>query len=584
MDSTTSNAKRNTLRVLTGVAALAAHGRCLTAELPAPASLESLPKVTRPIFKPTKISKNGKLSAYCIDVHAHIFNASDIDVVGFIQKDVAHDIEPPLLRHFAEKMATLLGVLARVAPSAAAETKKLGDYLLRQAEMGVQGLSEFLQSETDQHRRMVAKELTAAMQKAGLDKEFLDLQRRHLEQMRLTFGQQLGSVESPSAFDEETVLNAIDPVRRFAEYQRQFGSLPQPKNSLDPKGVLEFVHHMLMYRWMNLRDYSRAYTEGDTAYGIDAVFTSFVNFDYWLDPAKRSSQFEQMQVHALLSKMSGGYMLPLIAYNPWTDIRDNNSSFELVKTAIFDYGYIGVKIYPPIGFVPYGNSHLQHTGKNQAYPPGAALDEKLLQLFSWCAANHVPVMAHSGESNGRDLEGDTFAGPDGWRQLLIKIGNSTDPPIVNFAHFGGGSTSSGHKANNWTVQFSGLMATKPGSHLYGDLAYWEELKWCDSKHPDCAVAKSRIQRALVANKNAARRIMFGTDWHMLSKEPTWQAYPREVTANLQGVLPSMDDFLYRNALECFGLGPQSAQRDRIVESLKKVPGGLPAWLENPSNT
>ncbi|MFM0356496.1 hypothetical protein PQR12_23630 [Paraburkholderia nemoris] len=585
MDSTASNAKRNTLRVLAGIAALAAQGRCLPTELCPSPSLESLPKVSRPIFKPSRISNNGKLSSYCIDVHAHIFNASDIDVVGFVAKDVAHDIESPALRRFVERLAKVAGTLARLAPPASSEIKRLGEYLLQQADLSVQSLNDFLLSETDQHRRMVAKELAVAMQQTGLDREFLKLQRMHVKQMRLTFGQLAARAEPPSTFNESTVLTAIDPPRRVAEYQRLYGNLQQPQISHDPGGPLEFIGHMLAYRWMNLRDYAKFYTEADSAYGIDAVFVSFVNFDYWLNPVKRSSQFEQMQLHALLSQMSGGYMLPLVAYNPWTDIEEDNSSFNMVRTAICDYGFIGVKIYPPMGFYPFGNATLPNKSNesNQTRPDGALLDKKLLQMFTWCAANHVPVMAHSGESMGRDLESDEFGGPLGWRELLTKLANAADPPVANLAHFGGGSKSGGHQPNDWTIEFATFMKGEGGKHLYGDLAYWDELRWCDSRHPDCKTAKSRIGDALAKNKGTAKRLMFGTDWHMLSREPDWPSYPRQVTANLRGALPSMDDFLYRNALECFGLGPRGAQYDRIVGSLKKVPGGLPAWLVNSSN-
>lgn len=541
---------------------------------------ESLPSLDsiRPIFKPVRIGNNGKPTRYCIDVHAHIFNASDIDAVGFIRKDVAHSIEDDLLRHFVEGLAEVVNKLSGLAFTAKQEIAKLREYLEKAWEDSkVDAVKDLLRDDAAAHRREVAEQVASLMRTIGLDKDFIRLQQAHADQMRKLLGQTSGPLEGPTTFEEEVSI-AIDPARRLEQYRRKYGTDVAPSKSLDPGGYVEFIGHMLAYRWMNLMDYMHFYTEANDAFGIDALFASFVNFDYWLAPA-RSPQVEQMKLHALLSQMSGGYMLPIVAYNPWTDIEESDSSFKLVQAAITNYGFIGVKIYPPMGFYPYGNGSLPYPSSDK-HPNLKELDRVMLRLAIWCAENNVPIMAHSGESNGRDQGGDEFGGPKGWHALLKQVAASAPSAKVvgNVAHFGGGSDAPRHPKNDWPAEFAKLMNGPPENRVFGDLAYWEQLRWCDSAHPQCAVAKSRLLAALDANRLAANRIMFGTDWDMLSQEASWARYPLQVTKNLKGVVPSMERFLYLNALECFGLGPGGAQRDRALRRLVRLPGGVPSWL------
>src|SRR5262249_42628637 len=134
----------------------------------------------------------------------------------------------------------------------------------------------------------------------------------------------------------DTVSTAIDPRKRQARRRQIYGDKPSAANANDPGGYLEFIGHMLSYRFMNIRDYQEFYTEADGVPGIDAVFNALVDFDYWLDCPTESSREDQVKVQSFLSLLSGGYMLPLVSYNPWTDIERKDASLNLVKMAIKD--------------------------------------------------------------------------------------------------------------------------------------------------------------------------------------------------------------------------------------------------------
>src|SRR5207245_2705224 len=102
--------------------------------------------------------------------------------------------------------------------------------------------------------------------------------------------------------------------------------------------------------------YYTAFSTHDEAIGVNRVLGALVDFDRWLDCPPRSAHEDQMRLHARMSQLSGSYMLPLIGYNPWTDIVENGRSLSLVREAVTRHGFVGVKIYPANGFRPWGNT------------------------------------------------------------------------------------------------------------------------------------------------------------------------------------------------------------------------------------
>jgi predicted TIM-barrel fold metal-dependent hydrolase len=91
--------------------------------------------------------------------------------------------------------------------------------------------------------------------------------------------------------------------------------------------------------------------------------------------------------------------------------------------------------------------------------------------------------------------------------------------------------------------------------LFGDLAYWDRLM-CDS--PDaCGSARARLKDVLRTPAGEAEavgdRVMFATDWLMLSQVSNWRMYPQRVREGLEAVAESADvaKILGGNAQKCF---------------------------------
>ena len=272
-------------------------------------------------------------------------------------------------------------------------------------------------------------------------------------------------------------------------------------------------------------------------------------------------------------------MLPLVGYNPWTDIERHDASFELVKTAVNDYGFVGVKIYPPIGFFPYGNSTLPMSSSKPRPSDLKELDRKLETLFIWCADQGVPVMAHTGESMGRDDASDEYSNPVGWGLLLDRF-DGRIAPRINAGHFGGDIPKPGGAGNEWPTAFAKLAKRPSGGGFYGDFGYWDTLMECTPMKDGCDTALKRVRSALNENPEMANRIMYGSDWLMFSKVPYWGLYPERLYKAVQDILPA-EPLFHQNVINCFGLGKGGRQRDRILSRFQATPAGPPDWLQEP---
>jgi predicted TIM-barrel fold metal-dependent hydrolase len=246
-------------------------------------------------------------------------------------------------------------------------------------------------------------------------------------------------------------------------------------------------------------------------------------------------------------------MLPIMSYNPWTDIAENNRALELLREAHCQK-FVGAKIYPPNGYLPYGNA----AGSTlPGRPTGAQLDKVLEVFWLECQAMNFTVMSHSGPSMGGDDAQDVLSAPDQWRKLL-RAGFWPDArgPKLNLGHFGGSRDHKrSHDGMDWPRQFATLMTEPRGENAYADLGYWEDLQ-CTREDGDCKKARQRLKDALAVTVNgvapAADRVMFGSDWLMLSKEKNWSAYSRQLFKNIQGIAPTTVSRIFEtNAKKCF---------------------------------
>jgi len=384
--------------------------------------------------------------------------------------------------------------------------------------------------------------------------------------MKASAGPEAAAVRTgPLSADEiEAVVDAAE--QPSAPGTEAAAPVARDDNAAAADGVLGFLKYMLSPRWVNVKTYMQAFTRGPGAFGIDHVLGALVDFDYWLDCPPQSAHDDQVTLHQRLfelyrtsSPKGAPYLFPVVAYNPWTDIEQGGAGLKRVVDAFTNRHFVAVKIYPPTGFRPAGNASIPVGELKKRHPDTKLLDATLAKFFETCAAMKIPVLAHAAPSNGRDAFHDDYSGPQHWETLLKSYASSTRVQIVDFGHFGGGR-------RNWTQEFAALIGRTPAMALYGDLGYWEELM-CASGPDDCASARRQLERAMAVpiqgtSDTVLDRVMFGTDWLMLSQVRRWPDYPRllhESVAQIPGMnAEGLAKVFGGNALTCFALPVQSS--------------------------
>jgi predicted TIM-barrel fold metal-dependent hydrolase len=486
-----------------------------------------------------------------VDVHAHFFNASDVPVRGFVAESIGHRA-PAAAQVLLRALSPIADALADQAPTAAEELETLRGML--EAAAGPMAASAdpspIVNKVMDDEAKKAARRVTDATRNSEFQRRYREMKQRP----------GAASSRSPSeTISPDEVLQVVDESRKpaapgaaGAPPRAAAASADEQSDAAD--GILGFLFYMLSNRSSNLDAYMDTYARGNAAFGIDKVLGSLVDFDYWLDCPPMSAHDDQVELHALISKMSGGFMKPVVAYNPWTDINQNGAGLARVVRAVKNLGFVAVKIYPPTGFRPAGNATTA-TQTTKRRPDLKKLDERLQAFFDTCAAERIPIIAHANRTNGRDIAHDEFSRPDDWRAMLARYASAARTPVIDVGHFGGASGDP-----SWTEGFAKLMADSPKISLYGDLGYWDELMCPGEPDAICRAARRRLGDVLATPINpadgvtVADRVMFGTDWLMLSQVKRWADYPASLFDSVKDIAPNAVDKIFGgNAATCFGV-------------------------------
>lgn len=270
---------------------------------------------------------------------------------------------------------------------------------------------------------------------------------------------------------------------------------------------------------------------------------------------------------------------------PWKsatlELEGVTRSLDLVRHAIELGGFSGVKLYPPSGFRPIGNT--MRFGERL----GTGLDTALRALYRYCEDLGVPILTHASCSNGFERGWNELAAPAGWAEVL------KDYPRLRlcFGHFGHlqGAKESDRvpPPPSWPMQYLSLMDAY--DHVYADVG-------CSRYTFDDQVYGPRFDRFLreilspidgadATQQKRRRRLMFGSDYWMNTLAPGHEAAYDRFSTGIESHFgrATLDHFRGGNALRWLGftdgsdrVDPGSASRERLVSFYTGQ--DLPPWL------
>ncbi len=519
---------------------------------------------------PDPIGTEGK--HLLVDMHCHVFNASDLPAARFLRQVVIRDFpqqsamrtfeirDPDVLDRFIELILMLLG--ADKAPTAREEIA-------------------FLRGEgRAPKRREVAAAREAAIADTARFLVALDQRQRKISTSSL----QTPREKSRQAGDEKFLafmMGSRTEISR-SDTQMSYGDATVvSREAFTSRGVISRY-----LNWFSLfRLYRHVLVEkliADTSrQGFTPIMLSpaLVDFDEWLYEDVTTPLLQQAEVMSEISvhrakQRDGPVLHGYIGFDPLRQVVFDNhkgsaSSLETVERALNDFGFAGVKLYPPMGFQPSRNTkpYPKRSTDLLGFDPSKQMDQALRRLYWLCTDRDAPILAHGYSSNE---SGDGYAkrgDPYFWAPVFEEF-----PKLrVCLAHFGRFDAPSEGRdrlpllQRSWEWALGECIKKYPEQRIYADISYFSEVLDASPKLRKSLASSFKLWTSEF--DPGVDRLLFGTDWLMLGQEKGYEHYVGDIRDFLQGdcgfSAEICDKIFWRNALHFLPLQQRSVGRNRL---------------------
>jgi predicted TIM-barrel fold metal-dependent hydrolase len=347
----------------------------------------------------------------------------------------------------------------------------------------------------------------------------------------------------------------------------------------------------------------------DTFREIDLFVPLMIDYQYWFRalPEKRITDIKD-QIAYVRDKIIvpfKGRIHPFVAFDPAREIAfrkelkrpdrsvEQHSSLQLVKDAIQEMGFIGVKLYNSLGYKPWNNAEVDRDRRRiwvhrlngyLKHMTGDDYDQVLGELYEYCIAHGVPITTHCG-IHGIEAYNDAswvFGKAAFWREVLDQ--SAYRNLRLNLGHFGWYFTTGYDGLDDkgrpsWVQDICQMLPDYP--HLYADVSHHRVLDYPDRRRFKDEYAKMR-QAAGTNWPQIKKKILFGIDWHVIKRvrgHPGFQdAYSQVVTEGAQYSPADLEDFLGGNAMRFLGLQPGDQNHQRLAAFYLKHDITPPPWF------
>jgi predicted TIM-barrel fold metal-dependent hydrolase len=258
-----------------------------------------------------------------------------------------------------------------------------------------------------------------------------------------------------------------------------------------------------------------------------------------------------------------GKLHPFAPFDPRSSIKDANY-LNTIKTSILCNGFIGIKLYPPMGFKPEGNDNQK-------------IDSEMEKLFTWCNEECVPITIHCSPTGARaDKKFIDYSKPDSvWDKIVNQYKNIN----FNFAHYGGVYHNVEDSGNKWFEGINTLIFKY--NNVYTDFSGYSQLEDHNARNTIFHMINNAICNN---NSDILDRLMYGSDWHMslTSKhscafKDMYNWFKQAFTDYTNGTI---NNFFGNNAMNFLGLCKGGKNRARLETFYLNNSIKYPEWFKD----
>ena len=545
-----------------------------------------------------------------IDAHCHVFNAADLPIEGFARKVMVP--RSAQTSDLVARFADYPGALEALVHAIAVQVKRAAPDMQTE----IDTIDEF---ERDPRRKP-----TSAWRQ--------DRDRQHLRSaFRLIWFSWDVFSDRPLSLTEGIALEvALEQIRLFLYQQihEEFGKPDLTAEDREALGGLtpfqvdaiadelysrddllgRYIRWALLYtrhRYELAEELDHLHGKVGQKSRIVLMTPAIVDFSKWLEDEDQLSIEEQVDVMARIAcRRDGPRVHGFVGFDPLRQALyghhqrkpSDKDPMALVRRAIevarildgtltkTTGGFVGVKLYPPMGFRAIDNKHLSDDRFNEpAYlrspdmglgsEIGRKLDAALSKLYTWCSANNVPIMAHTSHSFGPNSDYEDRADPVFWANVLKQ---DAFPRLrINLAHFGHFNKAVQYarpesyvdKCWEWTI--GKIIASSTEAYVYADISSLGEILKTGPSRKLVGCMKAFKEHF----PNSDERLLYGTDWSMIAQEDRFpkllssKPFPDVMTFFLKAVgynNTQIEGIMFRNAVRFLGLS--KGEREEFGEN------------------
>jgi predicted TIM-barrel fold metal-dependent hydrolase len=229
---------------------------------------------------------------------------------------------------------------------------------------------------------------------------------------------------------------------------------------------------------------------------------------------------EQIDRMRRLVSQHDGRLRTFVAYSP---IRPN--AVAVVVDAVTNKDCVGVKFYPPSGYKPIDNVDSDIFGNATA----EEVNQRNIDLFRLCTDLDIPLFAHCSPGGMERVRGKTgwYSDPVHWFRVMQLDGLSK--LRLCLGHAGGeGAWTLPHSAygdreweRSWGSAVVSLCTTSP--NVYCEFGHFDAVLDDEQR----SKLQRRLERVIEVHGDAfGLKMMFGGDWHLLSRVPHYREAAR----------------------------------------------------------